>query len=208
MAVLIVGVIKLGRQGFVLRREGKEASCSRPHGRHRHRLRFPQALALAGRGQSWVTGVTTARCRRFWALPWWRWHWGLAPLQGHAAGALLIKVLTCQLPKADRPESGATRHTGSRVRLAHVQMSGSDVTIHWPNGASSRIPAGSDWLGAAASAGLRIPTGCLNGSCGACEIDVDGETVRACIGTVPASEKGVLEVELFSDPTWDLSCRS
>jgi len=34
MAVPIVGVIKLERQGFVLRRDGHGASCSRPHGRH------------------------------------------------------------------------------------------------------------------------------------------------------------------------------
>ena len=28
---------------------------------------------------------------------------------------------------------------------------------------------------------VEIPTGCLTGSCGACEIEVNGEIVRACI---------------------------
>ena len=48
----------------------------------------------------------------------------------------------------------------------------------------------------------RSPTGCLGGSCGACEIDVNGKTIRACIATVPASKSGELSVELASDPYW------
>jgi aerobic-type carbon monoxide dehydrogenase small subunit (CoxS/CutS family) len=47
-----------------------------------------------------------------------------------------------------------------------------------------------------------IPTGCLGGSCGACEIEVNGQLVRACIATVPASRRGLLQVELASDPYW------
>ena len=42
----------------------------------------------------------------------------------------------------------------------------------------------------------------MGGSCGACEIDVDGNTVRACISTVPASASGPLKVELATDPYW------
>jgi aerobic-type carbon monoxide dehydrogenase small subunit (CoxS/CutS family) len=61
---------------------------------------------------------------------------------------------------------------------------------------------GSDWLQAALAAGFSIPTGCLGGSCGACEIDVNGQTVRACIATVPASRSGELTVELSVDPSW------
>lgn len=76
------------------------------------------------------------------------------------------------------------------------------VQIHWPNGRSSCVSSGSDWLTAAQQAGLAIPTGCLGGSCGACEIDVNGKTVRACISTVPASRSGSLTVELSSDPFW------
>ena len=77
-----------------------------------------------------------------------------------------------------------------------------EVLIHWPNGQSSRCSSGSDWLLAARDAGVAIPTGCLGGSCGACEIDVNGKTVRACIATVPASRSGELTVELTSDPSW------
>jgi aerobic-type carbon monoxide dehydrogenase small subunit (CoxS/CutS family) len=47
-----------------------------------------------------------------------------------------------------------------------------------------------------------IPTGCLGGSCGACEIEVNGQIVRACIATVPPSRAGVLTVALAADPYW------
>ena len=77
-----------------------------------------------------------------------------------------------------------------------------EVVIHWPNGRSSRCSSGQDWLDAARVAGCSIPTGCLSGSCGACEIDVNGSTVRACIATVPASKSGELSVELATDPYW------
>ena len=76
------------------------------------------------------------------------------------------------------------------------------ITIHWPNGSQSQVAPGTDWLEAARAAGVSIPTGCLGGSCGACEIDVNGTTIRACIATVHASKSGVLTVELASDPYW------
>ncbi len=76
------------------------------------------------------------------------------------------------------------------------------VTIHWPGGRISRAQAGQDWLDAAAQAGLTIPTGCLGGSCGACEIEVNGATERACIARVPASPAGPLTVAWASDPYW------
>ena len=78
----------------------------------------------------------------------------------------------------------------------------STVVIHWPNGYRSTVASGSDWLQAAQAVGFSIPTGCLGGSCGACEIDVNGQTVRACIATVPASRSGELRVELSVDPSW------
>ncbi|MBU6353910.1 MAG: 2Fe-2S iron-sulfur cluster binding domain-containing protein [Cyanobacteria bacterium REEB498] len=78
----------------------------------------------------------------------------------------------------------------------------STVVIHWPNGCRSTAASGIDWLQAAQAAGFSIPTGCLGGSCGACEIDVNGQTVRACIATVPASRSGELRVELSVDPSW------
>lgn len=76
------------------------------------------------------------------------------------------------------------------------------VLIHWPDGQSTKCTAGKDWLAAAREAGFSIPTGCLGGSCGACEIDVNGTTIRACIATVPPSKSGELTVELATDPYW------
>ncbi|MFM8937073.1 MAG: 2Fe-2S iron-sulfur cluster binding domain-containing protein [Vulcanococcus sp.] len=76
------------------------------------------------------------------------------------------------------------------------------VSIDWPGGERSEVPVGSDWLTAAREAGLLIPTGCLGGSCGACEIEVNGTVVRACISKVPPSRGGSLKVELASDPYW------
>jgi len=76
------------------------------------------------------------------------------------------------------------------------------VTIHWPEGQISTAQPGQDWLEAAASAGLAIPTGCLGGSCGACEIEVNGETERACIARVPASPTGSVTVAWATDPYW------
>jgi ferredoxin len=76
------------------------------------------------------------------------------------------------------------------------------VTIEWPGGGCSEVAVGSEWLAAAREAGLMIPTGCLGGSCGACEIEVNGTVVRACISKVPASRSCTLRVELASDPYW------
>ena len=78
----------------------------------------------------------------------------------------------------------------------------SSVRIHWPDGQSRDHRVGIDWLGAAKEAGVSIPTGCMGGSCGACEIDVNGTTVRACISTVPGSKSGELQVAFASDPYW------
>ena len=74
------------------------------------------------------------------------------------------------------------------------------VKIHWPNKYSSNCSPGVEWLKAAYDANVEIPTGCLGGSCGACEIEVNGEVIRACIARVP--NKKEIKVELFSDPYW------
>ena len=81
-------------------------------------------------------------------------------------------------------------------------MAGRTVAIHWPNGASTEVATGRDWLVAAREAGVAIPTGCLGGSCGACELEVNGQLVRACIATVPASPSGRLMLEIAVDPHW------
>jgi ferredoxin len=76
------------------------------------------------------------------------------------------------------------------------------VLIHWPSGQTTHCRPGSDWLQAAREAGVLIPTGCLGGSCGACELEVNGTTIRACIATVPEAASGHLTVELATDPFW------
>lgn len=81
-------------------------------------------------------------------------------------------------------------------------MATREMRILWPDGNSTRVTVGTDWLVAAQQAGVTIPTGCLGGSCGACEIEVNGHIVRACIGTVPAAPGGTLEVEFATDPHW------
>ena len=74
------------------------------------------------------------------------------------------------------------------------------VNINWPNKKSSDCSPGIEWLKAAYDANIEIPTGCLVGSCGACEIEVNGEVIRACIETVP--NKKELTVDFFYDPYW------
>lgn len=61
---------------------------------------------------------------------------------------------------------------------------------------------GQAWLEVAQKAGIDLPTGCLQGSCGACTVDVEqlGE-VRTCISAIPTGYDQ-FDVYLFSDPTW------
>lgn len=84
----------------------------------------------------------------------------------------------------------------------HLSSGFNQVEIEWPDGRRSCCPEGEDWLVAAREAGVHIPTGCMGGSCGACEIEVNGDTVRACIDTVPRSASNQLKVELATDPYW------
>lgn len=81
-------------------------------------------------------------------------------------------------------------------------MPSGPIPIQWPDGTTSTAASGVPWLAAAQAAGIHIPTGCLGGSCGACEIEVNGRMVRACISTVPPNRSGRLQVELATDPFW------
>ena len=76
------------------------------------------------------------------------------------------------------------------------------IKVIWPNNKETFVSEGDDWFSSAEKAGLEIPTGCLSGSCGACEIDVNGETVRACISEIK-NKKCALEVSLTTDPFWE-----
>lgn len=61
---------------------------------------------------------------------------------------------------------------------------------------------GEPLLDVAERAGVLIPTGCLMGSCHACEVEVEGgNTIRACITAVPPG-RDQLTINLFFDPTW------
>ena len=74
------------------------------------------------------------------------------------------------------------------------------IKIKWPNNTETYASDGDDWLSTAKQAGLEIPTGCLTGSCGACEIDVNGETIRACINDIRSGKDCLLKVSLTTDP--------
>ena len=83
-------------------------------------------------------------------------------------------------------------------------MKDTKIKIQWSNNKESYASEGDDWFSTAEKAGLEIPTGCLTGSCGACEIDVNGETIRACISDIKSNKKNLLKVSLTTDPFWEI----
>ena len=82
-------------------------------------------------------------------------------------------------------------------------MKEANIKIIWPNNKETFVSEGDDWFSSAEKAGFEIPTGCLTGSCGACEIDVNGETVRACIRNIKRNKQCKLKVCLTTDPFWE-----
>ena len=76
------------------------------------------------------------------------------------------------------------------------------IRINWPNKTFTEAYEGDDWFVNAKEANIAIPTGCLSGSCGACEIDVNGKTIRPCIQGIELSSKQ-LNIEFTSDPYWN-----
>ena len=82
-------------------------------------------------------------------------------------------------------------------------MKESLIRIKWPNNIETYASEGDDWFSTADKAGFQIPTGCLTGSCGACEIDVNGETIRACISNIKSKKECKLSVSLTTDPFWE-----
>ena len=82
-------------------------------------------------------------------------------------------------------------------------MKNPKIKIIWPNNIETYVSEGEDWFSNAEKAGLEIPSGCLTGSCGACEIDVNGETVRACISNIKSDKNCMLKVSLTTDPFWE-----
>jgi ferredoxin len=76
-----------------------------------------------------------------------------------------------------------------------IQFLPDDVTV--------TAEVGEPLLQVAARAGVSIPTGCLMGSCHACEVELEGELdpICACITAVPAGQAH-LTINLYLDPTW------
>ncbi|EDX78690.1 hypothetical protein MC7420_7343 [Coleofasciculus chthonoplastes PCC 7420] len=77
------------------------------------------------------------------------------------------------------------------------------VTIRFlPDDVTINAEVGEPLLQVAQRAGVFIPTGCLMGSCHACEVEInDGETICACISAVPPGQEQ-LTINLYSDSTW------
>jgi ferredoxin len=74
--------------------------------------------------------------------------------------------------------------------------------IFLPDNVTIEAEAGEPILDVAARAGIFIPTGCLMGSCYACEVELgDGTPICACISGIPYGTKE-LTIHLYSDPTW------
>ena len=82
-------------------------------------------------------------------------------------------------------------------------MKNSKIKIIWPNNNETFASEGDDWFSSAKKAGFEIPSGCLTGSCGACEIDVNGETIRACISDIKIKKNSSIKVSLTTDPFWE-----
>jgi len=72
-----------------------------------------------------------------------------------------------------------------------------------PDDVSIQAEVGEPLLQVAERAGITIPTGCLMGSCHACEVELEGEAepICACITAVPAGQSS-LTINLYVDPTW------
>jgi ferredoxin len=61
---------------------------------------------------------------------------------------------------------------------------------------------GESILEVANRAGVFIATGCLMGSCHACEVELDdGEAICACISSIP-QDRPELIINVYEDPTW------
>lgn len=71
-----------------------------------------------------------------------------------------------------------------------------------PDNITIEAEPGEPILQVAERAGVFIATGCLVGSCHACEVEVnDEEAICACISSIPG-DKPELTVNIYDDPTW------
>jgi ferredoxin len=71
-----------------------------------------------------------------------------------------------------------------------------------PDDVTVQAQVGEPILQVAERAGVFIPTGCLMGSCHACEVEIgEGNAVCACISAVPPGSEE-LTINLYADPLW------
>ncbi len=72
-----------------------------------------------------------------------------------------------------------------------------------PDNVTVSAAPGEPILQVAERAGVTIPTGCLMGSCHACEVEFEGQEdpICACISAVPETQSPYV-VNLYVDPTW------
>ncbi|MDC0834786.1 (2Fe-2S)-binding protein [Leptolyngbya valderiana BDU 20041] len=70
-----------------------------------------------------------------------------------------------------------------------------------PDDVTATAEVGEPLLDVAKRVGIDIPTGCLMGSCHACEVELDGEAICSCISAVPPG-KDEITIDLYIDPTW------
>jgi ferredoxin len=78
------------------------------------------------------------------------------------------------------------------------------VTVHFlPDRVTVEAEPGEPLLNVANRAGISIPTGCLMGSCYACEVEIEEEAhpVRACLASIPRDREIVI-VHRYDDPIW------
>ena len=77
------------------------------------------------------------------------------------------------------------------------------MKIHFlPDQVTVDAEPGEPLLAVAQRAGVLIPTGCLMGSCHACEVEIDEEeSICACISAVPEGRKD-MTINLYVDPAW------
>ena len=78
-----------------------------------------------------------------------------------------------------------------------------NIAVHFlPDEVTVWAEAGEPLLTVAERAGVFIPTGCLLGSCHACEVELeDGTPICACLSCVPG-DRPSFSIRLYEDPVW------
>lgn len=71
-----------------------------------------------------------------------------------------------------------------------------------PDNITVTAEVGEPILEVAKRGGVFIPTGCVMGSCHACEVELeDGTPICACISSIPPNTSEYI-INLYSDPVW------